>query len=70
MAYDGTGPPYNYAEFTFAAHEAQNTWADTPAPGKRGADFPLYSREDLAETSLRAELKKSALTVVEFGSFT
>jgi len=61
---------YNYQVF---APENFGPWMNfdkSPELGTQGSDFPLWTMEDQAETTLHAILSENQYTIVEFGSFT
>lgn len=64
-----TDQPYNYATFEVSADEFLAFARDAPKATMRAPSFPL---EDLATgaTVEMAELWKTGVAVIEFGSFT
>jgi len=61
---------YNYADFTPENFEPWMRFAESPAAGETGADFPLWCAETGSESSLAKLWAEPQYLVVEFGSFT
>ena len=60
---------YNYKVFSLQAHEALDNYANSPKPGAKADEYPLWDMEG-DETSLKSVLGEHSLTVIEFGSIT
>lgn len=61
---------YNYDEFIPNNFEQWMRFDESPDLGTPAPDFPLWTMEDQAETSLKEWWSKHLYLVVEFGSFT